>query len=164
MPNRPRRQQPPGVEVHKVGGEQFWVSADDVAALITDVAVQPNAPSLIEFGGPEAISRNQAILVAEELTGRKMKRQSMRTRCQTPKSPNVLVSRNRVLGLKAAEVPRRHNRAAYVSSDARAPKGSLGTAVLTRSSLAHLGLCRLRSRRWVRDRDAPTRSCHSRFP
>ena len=54
-----------------------WVSSDDVAALIADVAVQPSAPSLIEFGGPEAISRNQAILVAEQLTGRRMKRQSM---------------------------------------------------------------------------------------
>ncbi len=54
-----------------------WVSTDDVAALIAVVAVQPSAPSLIEFGGLEAISRNQAILVTEQLTGRRMKRQSM---------------------------------------------------------------------------------------
>ena len=39
-----------------------WVSADDVAALITDVAVQPSAPSLIEFGGPEAISTDSVRL------------------------------------------------------------------------------------------------------
>ena len=54
-----------------------WISTDDVAALIAVVAVQPSSPSLIEFGGPEAISRNQAISVAERLTGRKMKRQRM---------------------------------------------------------------------------------------
>ena len=54
-----------------------WVSVGDVAALIAVVAAQPSTPSLIEFGGPEAISRNQAIVVAEQLTGRKLKRQSM---------------------------------------------------------------------------------------
>jgi uncharacterized protein YbjT (DUF2867 family) len=51
-----------------------WVSADDVAALIAAVAVEPNPPELIEFGGPEAISRNEAITVAERLTGRTIKR------------------------------------------------------------------------------------------
>ena len=54
-----------------------WVSTNDVAALIAVVAVQASAPSIIEFGGPEAISRNQAIALAEQLTGRKMKRQGM---------------------------------------------------------------------------------------
>ena len=54
-----------------------WVSTDDVAALIAAVAVQPDAPALIEFGGPEALSRNEAIAVAERLTHRKMKRQAM---------------------------------------------------------------------------------------
>lgn len=52
-----------------------WVSADDVAALIAAVAVEPGAPELIEFGGPEPISRNEAITIAERLTGRPMKRQ-----------------------------------------------------------------------------------------
>ncbi|MGH2827378.1 MAG: hypothetical protein ACRDKF_10455 [Actinomycetota bacterium] len=36
------------------------VSAGDVAALIAVVAIEPSAPSLIEFGGPEAINRNQS--------------------------------------------------------------------------------------------------------
>ncbi len=54
-----------------------WVSTDDVAALIADVAVDPGAPALIEFGGPEALSRNEAIAVAQRLTGRTMKRQAM---------------------------------------------------------------------------------------
>jgi uncharacterized protein YbjT (DUF2867 family) len=54
-----------------------WVSTDDVAALVAYVAVEPSGPSLIEFGGPECISRNEAIAVAEQLTGRRMKRQAM---------------------------------------------------------------------------------------
>jgi uncharacterized protein YbjT (DUF2867 family) len=52
-----------------------WVSADDVAALIAAVAVEPDAPELIEFGGPEPMSRNEAITIAEGLTGRPIKRQ-----------------------------------------------------------------------------------------
>ena len=51
-----------------------WVSANDVAALIAAVAAEPNPPELIEFGGPEAISRNEAITIAERLTGRTIKR------------------------------------------------------------------------------------------
>jgi uncharacterized protein YbjT (DUF2867 family) len=54
-----------------------WLSTDDAAALIAAVTVDPSAPSLIEFGGPEAISRNEAIAVAERLVGRTMKRQAM---------------------------------------------------------------------------------------
>lgn len=54
-----------------------WVGTEDVASLVAAVAVQPSPPALIEFGGPEAISRNEAIRIAERLTGRKMKRQTM---------------------------------------------------------------------------------------
>ncbi len=54
-----------------------WVSTDDVAALIASVSTQPSSSSLIEFGGPEAISRNQLVTVAEQLTRQKMKRQNM---------------------------------------------------------------------------------------
>jgi uncharacterized protein YbjT (DUF2867 family) len=54
-----------------------WVATDDVAALIASVAVEPEPPSLLEFGGPEALSRNEAIELAEQLTGRTMKRQRM---------------------------------------------------------------------------------------
>jgi uncharacterized protein YbjT (DUF2867 family) len=51
-----------------------WVSADDVAALIAAVAVEPSPPLLIEFGGPEAISRNEAISIAERLIDRTIRR------------------------------------------------------------------------------------------
>jgi uncharacterized protein YbjT (DUF2867 family) len=54
-----------------------WVSTDDVAALVAAVASEPGSPSPIEFGGPEALSRNEAIAVAERLTGHKMKRQRL---------------------------------------------------------------------------------------
>ena len=54
-----------------------WVSTDDVAALIAAVSVEPTTPSVIEFGGPEAISRNEAIAVAERLSGHTMKRQTL---------------------------------------------------------------------------------------
>jgi len=54
-----------------------WVSADDVAALVAAVAVEATPPPLIEFGGPESISRNETIGVAEQLVGRKMKRRAM---------------------------------------------------------------------------------------
>jgi uncharacterized protein YbjT (DUF2867 family) len=54
-----------------------WVAVDDVAALISSVAVEPDPPELIEFGGPEAISRNELINRAERATGRSIKRQRM---------------------------------------------------------------------------------------
>jgi uncharacterized protein YbjT (DUF2867 family) len=54
-----------------------WVSTDDVAALVAAVAVEADPPGVVEFGGPEALSRNEAIAVAERLTGRKFKRQRM---------------------------------------------------------------------------------------
>jgi uncharacterized protein YbjT (DUF2867 family) len=52
-----------------------WVSIEDVAALIGAVAVESDPPNVIEFGGPEAMSRNEAITMAERLTGRRIKHQ-----------------------------------------------------------------------------------------
>ena len=54
-----------------------WVSTDDVAALVAAVAVEPDPPEVVEFGGPEALSRNEAIAIAEDLTHRTMKVQRM---------------------------------------------------------------------------------------
>ena len=54
-----------------------WVSTDDAAQLIVAVTTEPAPPDVVEFGGPEALSRNGAIAVAERLTGRRMKRQAM---------------------------------------------------------------------------------------
>lgn len=50
-----------------------WIATDDVAALVAAVAVEPDPPAVIEFGGPEALTRNEAIRVAERATGRTFK-------------------------------------------------------------------------------------------
>ncbi|HJQ04612.1 MAG TPA: NAD(P)H-binding protein [Nocardioides sp.] len=54
-----------------------WISTEDVAALVASVAVEPDPPSLITVGGPEAISKNEAVALVEEVTGRRMKVQHM---------------------------------------------------------------------------------------
>jgi uncharacterized protein YbjT (DUF2867 family) len=50
-----------------------WVSTGDVAALVASVAVEADPPSLITVGGPEAITKNEAVALVEEATGRRMK-------------------------------------------------------------------------------------------
>ena len=54
-----------------------WVAADDVAALVAAVVTEPDPPELIEFGGPEALSRNEAVAAAERASGRSFKVQRM---------------------------------------------------------------------------------------
>jgi uncharacterized protein YbjT (DUF2867 family) len=54
-----------------------WIATDDVAALVAAVAVEAEPPDIITFGGPEAISRNEAIAIAQQATGRKIKVQRM---------------------------------------------------------------------------------------
>jgi len=54
-----------------------WIATEDVAALVAAVATEAHPPRVIEVGGPEALSRNDAIAAAERFTGRKMKRQRM---------------------------------------------------------------------------------------
>ncbi|HET6987966.1 MAG TPA: NAD(P)H-binding protein [Kribbella sp.] len=63
--------------IGKGDSKQRWVGTDDVAALVAAVAVEPDPPAVIVFGGPEAISRNEAIAIAEEATHRHMKVQRM---------------------------------------------------------------------------------------
>jgi uncharacterized protein YbjT (DUF2867 family) len=54
-----------------------WVAVDDVAALIAALAVEADPPSMVVVGGPEALSRNEAIAVAERAARRRMKVQRM---------------------------------------------------------------------------------------
>jgi uncharacterized protein YbjT (DUF2867 family) len=54
-----------------------WVSTDDVAALVAAVSVEPDPPALLEFGGPEALSRNEAVALARGLVGHPIKVQRM---------------------------------------------------------------------------------------
>lgn len=50
-----------------------YVASDDVAALIAHVAVSEQVPSVVEFGGPEALTVNEAVAAFREATGRSMK-------------------------------------------------------------------------------------------
>lgn len=54
-----------------------WIATEDVAALVATLAVEPDPPSVVEVGGPESISRNEAIDVAERATGRTFKVQRL---------------------------------------------------------------------------------------
>jgi len=54
-----------------------WVATEDVAALVAAVSIEPDPPPEIDFGGPEPLTRNQAIEVAERATGRPFKVQRM---------------------------------------------------------------------------------------
>ncbi|MBT2531702.1 NAD(P)H-binding protein [Arthrobacter sp. ISL-48] len=54
-----------------------WVATEDVAALLCALALEPAPPALIEFGGPEALTKNEALAIAQDLTHRKMKVQRM---------------------------------------------------------------------------------------
>jgi len=54
-----------------------WVATEDVAALVAAVVVEHDPPDMVTFGGPEAISRNEAIAIAEQATGKKVKIQRM---------------------------------------------------------------------------------------
>jgi uncharacterized protein YbjT (DUF2867 family) len=42
-----------------------WVATDDVAALVAALAVEPDPPEVLQVGGPEALTRNEAVAVAE---------------------------------------------------------------------------------------------------
>lgn len=54
-----------------------WVATQDVAALVSAVAVEPGPPTLIEFGGPEPLTKNETIAIAAQLTHHRMKVQHM---------------------------------------------------------------------------------------
>jgi uncharacterized protein YbjT (DUF2867 family) len=54
-----------------------WVSVEDVAQLVVAVALETHPPGMIEFGGPESLSRNETVALAERLTGRSFTKQRM---------------------------------------------------------------------------------------
>jgi uncharacterized protein YbjT (DUF2867 family) len=54
-----------------------WIATEDVAALVAAVAVEPDPPELITVGGPEAMTKNEAVSLVEAETGRRMKVQHM---------------------------------------------------------------------------------------
>jgi uncharacterized protein YbjT (DUF2867 family) len=54
-----------------------FVSRDDVAALLVALALDPDPPALVEVGGPDALSANEMVELAERLAGHPLKRQRM---------------------------------------------------------------------------------------
>jgi NADH dehydrogenase len=50
-----------------------YVASDDVARLCVHVAVAPDPPTMVEFGGPESLSRMQVVAAFESATGRTLK-------------------------------------------------------------------------------------------
>ena len=65
--------------VRKGDTKRPWVAVEDVAQLVAAVALEDDPPRLVEFGGPDPLTRNEAIAVAERLTGRTFKRQRIPT-------------------------------------------------------------------------------------
>ncbi|MCU1566211.1 MAG: NAD-dependent epimerase/dehydratase family protein [Pseudarthrobacter sp.] len=63
--------------VGKGNTKRRWVATEDVAALLCAVALEVDPPALIEFGGPEPLTKNEAVAFAQEITHRKMKVQRM---------------------------------------------------------------------------------------
>jgi uncharacterized protein YbjT (DUF2867 family) len=54
-----------------------WVATEDVAALLCAVALESAPPALIEVGGPELLTKKEAVAVVQDLTHRRMKVQRM---------------------------------------------------------------------------------------
>ena len=50
-----------------------WIATQDVAELVAAVTLEPDPPDVVAVGGPEAISKNQVVAIAETVTGRRMK-------------------------------------------------------------------------------------------
>jgi uncharacterized protein YbjT (DUF2867 family) len=63
--------------IGKGDSKRRWVSTADVAALIAIVATEPDPPAVITVGGPESMTKNEAVALVEEATGRRMKVQHM---------------------------------------------------------------------------------------
>jgi uncharacterized protein YbjT (DUF2867 family) len=54
-----------------------FVSREDVAALLVALALDPDPPAVVEVGGPDALSVNEMVALAEHLSGRTLKRRRM---------------------------------------------------------------------------------------
>ena len=54
-----------------------WVACDDIAALVTALALEEDPPRLVEVGGPDALSKNEAADLAQTIGGSEIKRRHM---------------------------------------------------------------------------------------
>ena len=63
--------------IGKGNTKRRWVATEDVAALLCAVALESAPPALIEVGGPELLTKKEAVAVVQDLTHRRMKVQRM---------------------------------------------------------------------------------------
>jgi len=56
--------------IGKGDNRRRWVGTEDVAALVAAVATEVDPPAVVEFGGPEALSKNECVAIGEEALGR----------------------------------------------------------------------------------------------
>lgn len=54
-----------------------WVACDDVAALVTALALEDDPPRLVEVGGPDPLSKNEAADLAQAIGGSGIKRRHL---------------------------------------------------------------------------------------
>lgn len=54
-----------------------WIATEDVAELVAALAVETDAPGEVEVGGPQAISKNELVTLAEQAGGHRIKTQHM---------------------------------------------------------------------------------------
>jgi uncharacterized protein YbjT (DUF2867 family) len=52
---------------------QRYVATDDVAALVAHLAVAERVPTVVELGGPEALTRNEVVAAFESATGERLR-------------------------------------------------------------------------------------------
>jgi uncharacterized protein YbjT (DUF2867 family) len=57
--------------------QRRWIATEDVAELVAALTVEADPPEQIEVGGPEAISKNDLVAVAERASGHRIKTQHM---------------------------------------------------------------------------------------
>jgi uncharacterized protein YbjT (DUF2867 family) len=63
--------------IGKGNTKRRWVATEDVAILLCAVALESAPPALIEVGGPELLTKNEAVAIAQDLTRRGMNVQRM---------------------------------------------------------------------------------------
>ena len=60
-------------------GRVAYVAVDDVAEAVVRLALAPEAPESVEFGGPERLTRGEVADLIEEAAGRMMQRRNLPT-------------------------------------------------------------------------------------
>src|SRR4051794_17310875 len=87
-----------------------YVAIDDVAAALTALTLAGDPPRLVEFGGPDALTRKQAVAVFEQALGEPIRRRHLprpvvRAAASVLRRPQPALASVMALGLVADLVP-----------------------------------------------------------